>query len=552
MNKERNNNLLVQASILAIAGIVSRIIGLLYRGPLHSVIGDLGLGYYQSAYTYYTIVLLISSYSIPSAISKVISQKIAVHEYRNAHQLFQCAFIYVLLIGGIGSIFLFFGAGIFVKEDAIPVLRVFAPTILIYGMLGVLRGYFQSYRSMVQTSVSQIIEQLINAIFSVAVAYFMISNAMGTMDIPVDEDAQKTRAIWGAMGSAVGTGAGVLFALFFMLFAYGRIRKKIRTAIENDRNPSRDSYKHTFKLIISTVTPFILSTAIYNLSSSVNTQIFIEFYPKIKGLDSIEITTVWGIFSGQALTISNIPIAFASAMASAMLPSIATLIALNKMDESKKKIGESVKTTMFISIPCAVGMFTLAEPIINLLFTNTSDVLSFASKILMALSISVIFYALSTLNSSILQGIEKVNAPIINAGIALVLQTVVAFLLLLYTDLGIYSIVIANIFYSGIMCVLNQRAVSKALGYKQEYTKTFVVPTCSAAVMGIVIRVFYEFLYLHLKNMKLAVIPTILLGILIYFFMLFILKGITEEDVKKMPKGEIILRLLKKFKKNKS
>lgn len=550
MNKEKNN-VIIQASILAIAGIVSRIIGLLYRGPLHSVIGDLGLGYYQSAYTYYTIVLLISSYSIPSAISKVISQKLAMNEYRNAHQLFQCAFLYVLFIGGIGSIFLFFGAGLFVEDDAIPVLRVFAPTILIYGMLGVLRGYFQAYTSMVQTSISQIIEQIVNAVFSVGTAYFMIKSVMGTMDIPDETNAQKTRAIWGAMGSAVGTGMGVLFALLFMLYAYGRFRGKIRKQIACDVKQPKDSYKYTFQLIISTVTPFILSTAIYNLSSSINTKIFTEFYPNIRGLDTIHITTIWGRFSGQALTISNIPVAFASAMAAAMLPSIATSITINHLDEAKKKISSAVKTTMLLSIPCAVGIFTLAEPIINLLFTNTSEVLSYTSKLLMALSVSVIFYALSTLNSSILQGIGKVNAPIINACIALALQTAVAVILLICTDLGIYSIIIANIVYSGVMCMLNQRAVRKAIGYKQEYKKTFLIPMCASLIMGVLIRIIYQCLYLCLGNMKIAVVPAILFGIVIYVLMLFLLKGLTEEDLKRMPKGETIIRLLKKFKKNK-
>lgn len=550
MNKEKNN-VIIQASILAIAGIVSRIIGLLYRGPLHSVIGDLGLGYYQSAYTYYTIVLLISSYSIPSAISKVISQKLAMNEYRNAHQLFQCAFLYVLFIGGIGSIFLFFGAGLFVEDDAIPVLRVFAPTILIYGMLGVLRGYFQAYTSMVQTSISQIIEQIVNAVFSVGTAYFMIKSVMGTMDIPDETNAQKTRAIWGAMGSAVGTGMGVLFALLFMLYAYGRFRGKIRKQIACDVKQPKDSYKYTFQLIISTVTPFILSTAIYNLSSSINTKIFTEFYPNIRGLDTIHITTIWGRFSGQALTISNIPVAFASAMAAAMLPSIATSITINHLEEAKKKISSAVKTTMLLSIPCAVGIFTLAEPIINLLFTNTSEVLSYTSKLLMALSVSVIFYALSTLNSSILQGIGKVNAPIINACIALALQTTVAVILLICTDLGIYSIIIANIVYSGVMCMLNQRAVRKAIGYKQEYKKTFLIPMCASLIMGVLIRIIYQCLYLCLGNMKIAVVPAILFGIVIYVLMLFLLKGLTEEDLKRMPKGETIIRLLKKFKKNK-
>ena len=162
-NKNVNNrggskeSFLFQASILAAAGLISRIVGLLYGSPLAAVIGDLGSGYYQAAYSIYTIVLLISSYSIPSAISKVIAQKLAVREYRNAHRIFICSIWYVLVIGGAASLFLFFGAGLLVDGAAIPVLRVFAPTVFLYGLLGVLRGYFQAQKSMIQTSVSQIL-----------------------------------------------------------------------------------------------------------------------------------------------------------------------------------------------------------------------------------------------------------------------------------------------------------------------------------------------------------------------------------------------------------
>ena len=165
---------MTQAGVLAAAGIISRVIGLLYRSPLSSVIGPLGLGYYNSAYAYYSIILLISSYSIPSAISKVIAQKLAVGEYRNAHRLFWGSLFYVLVVGALGSAVLFFGAGAFVETAAIPVLRVFAPTVFIYGLLGVLRGYFQAHRSMVQTSVSQILEQIANAVVSIGAAVLLI------------------------------------------------------------------------------------------------------------------------------------------------------------------------------------------------------------------------------------------------------------------------------------------------------------------------------------------------------------------------------------------
>ena len=144
--KEKKDGFILQAGILAAAGIICRLIGLLYRSPLTAVIGDRGMGYFQSAYNIYTIILLISSYSIPAAISKVIAQKLSLRKYRNAHRIFVCAMWYAMVVGGAAGLVLFFGAGILLDGPAVTVLRVFAPTIFLYGILGVLRGYFQAHR----------------------------------------------------------------------------------------------------------------------------------------------------------------------------------------------------------------------------------------------------------------------------------------------------------------------------------------------------------------------------------------------------------------------
>lgn len=219
------DNFLAQAGILAAAGILSRIIGLLYKSPLVAVIGKTGFGYYHAAYGFYTIVLLVSSYSIPSAISKLIAPKLAVREYRNAHRLFYCALGYVLVVGMIAGLFLFFCAGWFVEEQAVPVLRMFAPTIFFYGILGVLRGYFQAHRSMVQTSFSQILEQIANAVVSIGGAWLLIK--MGTAGVTAGTDMEGKRAVLGAMGSALGTGMGVLAGLIFMWGVYLLNRRMI-------------------------------------------------------------------------------------------------------------------------------------------------------------------------------------------------------------------------------------------------------------------------------------------------------------------------------------
>ena len=545
-NGGRKNNFVMQAGILAAAGIISRIIGLLYRSPLTEVIGELGLGYYQAAYGFYTIILLISSYSIPSAISKVIAQKLALREYRNAHRIFLCSMVYVLVVGAAASLFLFFGAGIFVEEAAIPVLRTFAPTIFVYGVLGVLRGYFQAHKSMAQTSVSQILEQIANAAVSIGAAYLLIDGFMGTMEVPADTAGQVKRATYGAVGSAMGTGMGVLAALLFMAAIYGLNRKTINRRIRHDRHRQIDSYGSILKTITAVVTPFILSTAVYNLSGTVNNAVYTKILPAMKESDTVTLYSNWGIFSGQAMTISNIPIAFASAMAAAMIPSVAQLMAAEDIRGARHKIGVAVKSTMLISIPSAVGLFVLAKPVTYLLFPRSEEVVSLAAKLLMTLSLSVVFYALSTLNSSILQGLGRVNVPIVNASAALVLQTVTAVALLFYTDLDLYSMAIANTVYSGAMCILNQISVRRAVGYRQEMLKTFVIPLIASLFMGGAAWGVYEGLLALTGSMRISVIPAIGAGACVYFVMLIVLQGVTKQELLGFPKGHLLVKAAKK------
>ena len=544
--KRAKDNLLAQAGILAAAGIISRIIGLLYRSPLTAVIGETGFGYYHAAYGFYTIVLLISSYSIPSAVSKLIAPKLAAREYRNAHRLFYCAMGYVLVVGLIASLFLFFSAEWFVEKAAVPVLRTFAPTIFIYGILGVLRGYFQAHRTMVQTSVSQIFEQIANAIVSVGGAWLLIQWGMGTRVF--DSFSDETRHdVFGAMGSALGTGMGVFVGLLFMVGTYLLNRKLIHRRIERDGHENVDSVGGMLRTITLVVTPFIMSTAIYNLNGTVLNYLYTKLVPNLRGLDSDEQYTKYGIY-GIAMTVFNIPIAFATAMASAMIPSVAQATASGDHELAKEKIAFSVKMTMIISIPSAVGLFVLAKPIIYVLFPRSDEVVSLAAKILMVLAISVVFYALSTLSNSILQGLGRVNVPVVNAGIALIVQTILSAILLLFTNIDLYGLAITNTVYAAIMCVLNHMALRRAIGYVQEWKTSFILPTIASLIMGAVARGAYELLFLWLRSPRLAVIPAVPFAALIYFALLLMLKTLTEDELLALPKGRLLLRIAKKCK----
>lgn len=548
----RNNKkdgFIMQAGILAAASIICRMIGLLYRGPLTGIIGDEGNGYYSTAYNIYTIVLLVSSYSIPSAIAKVLAQRLALKEYRNAQRIFKCALVYVMVVGGAASLILFLWAPSFVMGNSVPVLRVFAPTIFFYGLLGVLRGYFQAHRTMMQTSVSQILEQILNAAVSLGAAYVLMQTA-----VSAGGDG-STQAMYGAVGSAVGTGAGVVIALLFMAVIYMMNRKMIKRRAAYDRTETQESYWDIFKLMMAVVTPFILSTCIYNLTTSLNQTIYLKMMVKYKEIDVIAATTELGIFSSKAVTISNIPIALASAMSAAIVPTIASTYAQGSVKQTKKKVAYAIKVTMLISIPAAVGIGVLARPVMMVLFPQLES-LELASRLLMGLSATVVLYGLSTLTNAALQGIGKVNTPVINATIAIVIQTAVLVSILYYTDWGVYGVMTATVLYSFFMCVLNNIFMKKYLGYKQEIDKTFARPVFSAVLMGAAAYGIYEgmgyVLALFMESayfMNLIAFATAaLIGAMLYFVLVIKLKAVKESDLRGLPKGKMIIKVARKMK----
>ena len=530
--KKRKDAFIMQAGILAAAGILCRIIGVLYRSPLTGIIGDEGNGYYSSAYNFYVIILLVSSYSIPSAISKVIAGKLALKQYKNANKVFRCALLYVITAGGAASLFTFFCAGFLVPENSAVVLRVFAPTIFLSGLLGVLRGYCQAYGTMMPTSVSQILEQILNAAASIGAALWFISMA--------EKASDTTRAVYGAAGSAVGTGMGVLVALLFMTGVYFLNRKPILRMVRRDAGGKEDSYGEVFKVMIGMVTPIILSTFIYNFSTSLNQTIYMRVMAGTKQMAEAEIATMYGIFAGKAVVISNIPIALASAMSSAVIPAISSSHAVGDRRQVKTKIAEAVRTTMLIAIPSSVGLAVLARPITELLFPQKAS-LEQAALLLASISITVVFYCLSTITNGVLQAVGKVNLPVINAAVSLVIQTTVLVALLIYTDANLYALSVAMIVYSLLMCILNQMAARRALKYKQEFTKTFFMPFLAAILMGLAAYGVYEGVY-HLLPVNVAALAAALpVAGVVYFVTVMALGGVEEADLRRLPKGHLLV-----------
>ena len=219
-NQSSKNSFLIQGSILAFAGILVRVIGLVYRIPLNRILGDVGLGYYGTAFDFYNILILLSSQSMPLAVSKIISEKLERKQFKNAHKVFKGALLYGTVIGIAFGLFLFFCADwiaqtIYKMPPISVALRVLAPTLTIACILGVLRGYFQGMGNMVPTAVSQIFEQIVNAFVSILAAYEL--GAYGYSLSKIAAKAEESRDAYAAAGGTMGTLAGAFTALVFMI-----------------------------------------------------------------------------------------------------------------------------------------------------------------------------------------------------------------------------------------------------------------------------------------------------------------------------------------------
>lgn len=544
---DSDKGMLAQAGILAAAGIVVRIIGLLYRSPLTGIIGDEGNGYYNVAYNCYIIILLISAYSIPSAISKVIAAKLALGEERNAQRIFHAALCYVLVVSGAFSIFVWFGADLLTFGHSVTVLRVFTPTILLFGFLGVLRGYFQARRTMVPTSISQIIEQIVNAVVSILAAWCFIRWANAAPET-------TERAVQGAIGSATGTGAGVLAALLFMLIVYLKNRRETLARVAADTEHPVDPMGSVLKTLFLTVTPFILSTFIYNFSTMLDQTIFQRILFHVRDVREEDIAVAYGIFSTKAVVIANIPIALSSALSSAMMPGLSARFAKEDRTGATDLVNRALGATVLISIPCAVGLAVLSRPVVFLLFPQRSS-LDEAAVLLSGIAITVVFYSISTVTNAVLQGAGRMNLPVVNAAAALIIQGVLLAVLLLWTGLDNEALVIAAILYSGLMCVLNERSLKGVLERRTDWGKTLRAPVLSAVIMGIAAFAIYHGLHAltgflplgdYFRNL-LSLLPTILLSMEIYGLALIRAGGVTEETLLALPKGRTIVRIMRKM-----
>ncbi|MDD7222743.1 MAG: polysaccharide biosynthesis protein [Lachnospiraceae bacterium] len=538
----KSTNFIVQGGILAMAGVIARLIGLIYRVPMQRTIGDAGMGYYSAAFQIYSLMLIISSYSLPVAVSKLIAGYTARDEYKNAKRIYNCSMLFACFTGGITCLIVFFCADFLAGLIKLPksaiALRILAPTLLVVAIMGVMRGFFQGNGSMVPTATSQLVEQIINAIVSVVAAKFLFDYGLGVSGLLRDDDYA---AAYGAAGGTLGTSAGALAGLICLIIVYLISKRDFNYRVRHDENRHSDTFGRMLFALILTVLPVLLSTTVYNLSDILDQGIF-NYVMDTKGLSEVK-AEHWGIFSTKYKVLTNVPVALASAVCSSMMPSLTGCIRREEYKIARRKVSLAMRFTMILSIPCAVGLAVLGKPIISTLFQGEVDIPATMLKIG---SIAVVFYSMSTLSNGVLQGIDKLNIPVRNAAIALVLHVGILYFMLDVFNMGLYGVVISCVLFALIMCILNWLAIRKYLKYQQEIVRTFVIPTISSIIMGLVAWLS-NFLISKALSSLISLAISIALSVCVYFVLLIKLKGVKEKEIRSFPGGNLMAAIARFF-----
>ena len=533
----KKNNFILQGGILAIASILSRLIGLVYKIIMTRQIGSVGMGLYNAAYEYYNLALILSSLSIPLAISKLVAAREQNKEYKNSYHIFNVAVLLASVMGAIAGLLLYFFADELTATSDYPSaaypLRVLAPTLFVVAIMGVFRGLFQGKKTMIPTAMSQIIEQLVNAVVSVVAAIWLMKI----------HNSSAIREAYGAMGGTLGTLVGAMAGLLFLLGVFFLNRPLFIKQAKRDYDPVPESFGFASFALLITVFPIILSQTVYQISGLIDVTIFGNVMSSF-GLDEAARSSLFESYSNKYRQLTNVPIAVAAALSSSIVPSLSASLAKQDYKTMRHKVASSIKINMLIAIPSAVGMSVLGRQIVELLYKDTTKL---DGALMQIGSVAIIFFAYSTITNGILQGINHVKAPVIHAGLSLAIHVVFLYAMLRILKLNAYGLVIGNVSFAMVISILNWLSIKQYLNYKQELTKTFLKPMVASLGMGAVAFLIYQGLYKLSGSNLLGILIAVPIAIITYFILVLLLHAADENEIMVFPKGAAIVRLCKKM-----
>lgn len=535
--KKTANSFMKNVVMLIFSQLLIKVLGLVYKLVITNIegFGDTGLGYYSAGYQIYALLLTLSSIGIPSVISKLVSERIAIGYTKGAQRIFKIAFKFFTTLGFILSIGLFLGADFIATNilnvpDVAYVMKVLSPAIVFVAMSAVFRGYFSGQQNMKPTSVSQTLEQFLNCVLSITFVYACIG---------------KDPYIMAAAGN-LSTTCAIVITFIYLRMYYGKHKLSTKDSIVSPER--KKTNKELLRTILGISIPITISSLISVISGVIDTttvsnciQISLQGANMTKEALEQAAMSATGILS-KVDTLVSFPLAINLAFSTALTPAISEALAVKDKKSASRRLSFSFFASLIIILPCSLGFIALAEPILKMLYPTASD----GAGIFMIASVSMILTSLSQTLTGGLYGVNQSKVPAIAAGLGAVIKFILNMILISNPNIGIYGAAISSFVYQVLVFFICYNVMNRCVNMHIKFKTHILKPLISAIGMGLVVFGGYKLFSMALGN-TISTILSILLGALTYCALILLTKALTKEDIMMIPYGTKIYGILVKM-----
>lgn len=519
---------------LMLSQVAIKLLGLIYKIYLTNKegFGDTGNAIAGSGYQIYVLLLTISSIGVPNAISKLVSERVVVGDHKGAHRIFKVALLTFGIIGFIGTMILFLGAGyissvVLQIPEAEMTLVALSPSVFFVTVASVMRGYFNGREKISVTAKSQTLEQVFKTVLTIIVVEM----------IAITTNLDTTLM---AAGANIATTLAVLLSFGYLSIFYRIYKKNVAIEINSSVNCKKEHLLSVVKRILLVSTPITLSAIMSTLNKNIDSITVVRGLKKF--LTEVEAKTQYGILSGKVDVLITLPLSLNIAFATALVPTISSSIAKGEKENASKRIAFSILISILIGLPCTIGMMIFSTEILNLLFPNATN----GSLLLQVSAITIIFSVVTQTINGALQGLGKIMTPAITSFVGLIIKLILNIILIQIPSIGIYGAIIGSIVNNIVACALSFIVLMKTIKLDISCIKYIFKPIIATIIMGIC----SYFTYLLIGSIIPKTVATIIamgVAVAIYAFAVIALRILSKEEIKMIPYGIKMVNVLEKL-----
>ena len=527
---QKKQSFLQGVAVLTFATIIVKLLGFIYKVPLQNILQERGFGYFNTAYDVYNVLLMISTTGLPVAVSRMISQAQALDNYAQIRKIYSTSMKVFLSIGIVGTLIMLvfcrqLSVMVTTNENSWAAIAALSPCVLLICVVSAHRGFFQGQSNMTPTSVSQIYEAVVRVVFGLAGAYLML---------------RKTGSlIYAAAGGIFGVTIGCIVAVVYLRIQFGKSNQVLQQG-----GGEAKSTRATMKELVAIAIPITLGSAGLQIINLVDTMIYMRRLTGALAWSSDAADTAKGIYN-YCQTIFNLPCSLVTPITISVIPTVTAALTTKNLVGARHTEESAVRTMAIITMPCAVGLAVLAEPIIRLLARNYGAAsIATATPILIYLGIAVIFNSTVLLFNSIMQAHGDVTTPVINMLIGGVVKVIVNYILVAIPSLNIIGAAIGTVICYATITALDVIAMRKRVTTRPAILRNMVRPFGAAVGMGALTWATAALLSRMTSSNTIVCLSSLVVAVIVYVIFVIALRCVTYEDCMLFPKGEKIAKIL--------